>query len=445
VSGGGAFQGRAALWLGLAAAGSLAVSGLLAVFGDEFGPPPSPGADGFSRSALGHAAFLELLRSRGVRVTTSRHRTQDRTGDAVVAFLEPRIRARPPKPAEAKAGEQKPAEQKGAEQKDGEPKDAGDEAPPDPNAAVLQEAAESAERLLVVLPKRLALIPETSKPGWLARTMLGNVEAAQAVLDAAGVEGEVFRPTTSIELRGELPSPTLDGPQLVRDSGLVPLVGTADAMLVGELVEDGLHLIVLADPDVLATHGLGKGANAELAVAIVERLGAAEHGLVVDETTHGFELTPSLARELFRPPLVLATAQALLTLALLAWISLVRFGRPHPPHAVLGAGAAVLVDHTARLLSTAGHVGHAAGAYWRATRDEIARRLRPPGGVEPFTWLERTAEARGLGDALRTLHRRAAALAGRGPEAEQETVRLAQDIHTFREELTHGRDPHDGR
>ena len=409
----GPFGGRAALWLGLAAALSLAVSGALAVFGDEFGPPTSAGADGFSRSALGHAAFLELLRARGVAVTTSRHHTEERAGEAVVLFLEPEVGA----------------------------------AEDDQARAVLAQARERAWRLLVVLPKRRALAPEQTHPGWLAAVALRPISDAAEVLEALHVEGEVLRPVLSSAWSGELPAPSLDEPQLVRSKELQPLVGTAEGMLAGEWTsEEGEHLVVLADPDVIETHGLGRGRNADLAAALVERLGAAERTALVDETLHGFVLQPSIARELFRPPLLLATVQALLALLLLAWTALVAFGKPHPPAPVLGSGNAVLVEHTAGLLGAAGHLGHAAVAYWRATREEIVRRLRT--GTAPQAadaWLDHLAAARGQSRALRDLDTRVAALEGRGAGAEEDVVRIAQEIHRFREDLTHGSDRHTRR
>jgi hypothetical protein len=216
-------------------------------------------------------------------------------------------------------------------------------------------------------------------------------------------------------------------------------------MLAGELVDEetGVRLVVLADPDPIANHGLGRGDAPLLVAALMDRLGPGAATVVLDETLHGHELQPSLARELLRFPLVLATAQALLALALLAWAALVRFGRPRPAPPPLAAGKEVLLDRTAALLLAGGSPRDAVRAYLAAAKEQLAQRLRPPGSEEPNAdWLARTARARGRADALAALEAAVAAqAAGRG--AADAAVRIAQEIHRFREYMTHGarRDP----
>jgi hypothetical protein len=400
---GGPFSRRGARWLALVAALSLAVSGLLAAFGDAFTDLPSFGADSYSRSAIGHHAFFALLRELGFQVVASRHRTETRAApETVVVAAEPELGASADR------------------------------------ARSLERIARSSRRLLVVLPKRLGA-PSDVRPRWLGWSELGPIAAPDAVLGKIGVEGEVVRPRAAGRWRGELPAPDLDAPQLVVSDDLDPLVETEEGMLAGERVENGRHLVVLADPDVLATHGLGRGANAELAVRLVERLGGDGATVLVDETLHGWEASPSLARELLRWPLVLATMQAALALALLAWAALVRFGRARRPEAALAPGKAFLVANTAALLRHGGHVAPAIGAYWRAAKEQIAQALRTPGapGEALDAWLARTAAARGKTRRLQALEARIAALAGRR-RAHDEAVRAALDVHRFREEMIDG-------
>jgi hypothetical protein len=408
---GGAFSGRGAGLLAAGAAASLAAAALLGIFGDALYDPPSFAADSFSRSAVGHRAFLELLRGLGWPVVVSRHRTPDKAGEgAVVALLEPRVG----------------------------PDDAARE-------GLLGDVDDAARFLLVTLPKRAA-IPDPARPRWVAGAALLPVADAQRVLDALELEATVVRPERSIAAwTGELAAPGLDRPQLVVSDRLVPLVGAAEGMLVGELRAAGWRTIVLADPDVLATHGLARGGDgALLAVRLLERLGAPGLPVVLDETLHGFERRPSLARELLRFPLVLATGSALLAAALLAWAALVRFGRPRPPEPAHGAGKLFLVESTAGLLRHGGDVGHAAEAYLRAAKEAVAHRLRPTGEAAALdAWLARLAAARGQGEALAALEARVRRLAGRRAGAEEEAVRTAQAIHGWREEMTDGapRDP----
>jgi hypothetical protein len=400
---GGAF-GRSVGWLAGLAAASLAAAAFLGVYGDALYDPPSFAPDSFSRSAVGHRAFVELLRALGHPVIVSRHLTAAKAGDAAVALLEPRV------------GPENEARK-----------------------AIVDAVRKATPPLLVVLPKRGAA-PDPARPRFVSYAGLLPLEDAQRVLDALEIDARVIRPERSIgSWRGELPAPSLDQPQLLTSERLRPLVAADEGILAGELVRDGVATVVLADPDVLATHRLAVGDNAALAVALVERLTGGALPLVVDETLHGFDEQPSIARELLRFPLVLATVSALLAAALMAWAAAVRFGRPRPPEPLLAPGKLFLVDSTAGLLRHGGHAGHAAAAYLRAAKDEIAHRLRPPGAPgETGAWVARAAEARGRAEPLHDLEERVRALASRRSGGEEDVVRAAQAIHAFREEMTDG-------
>jgi len=391
--------------LALAAVVSLVGTFALAVFGELLFEPPSAGADAFSRSALGHRAFLDLARKEGFRVLVSRHRTQDRAREgALTALLEPA------------AGEE----------------DGGR------TGAVLSGIRSSARRLLVVLPKRSG-DPDPLRPAWLGSVRDRSVAEAERVLTALSLDAQVVRPTSSVlAFEGALPAPEVDNVQLVRSKDLRPLLASSEGMLVAELVSKRSRVIVVSDPDVLENHGLSRGRNAELSLAVLQRFGG-EPVLVVDETLHGHEIEPSITRELLRFPLVLATLQALAALFLLAWAALVRFGRPVPPAPLLKPGKAFLIEHTAELLRAGGHAGEAARAYLRTAREEVLARLPPPGGAESASaWLERLEAARGRAGSYRRLEERVAGIAEKGRGALAEVVRAAQEISRWREELTDG-------
>ncbi len=413
----GAFTRRGAGILAAVAAASLAAAGFLGAFGDALYDPPSFSADSFSRSAVGHHAAVALLRGMGWQVVVSRHRPEDRAGEgAILALLEPRV---------------------GPEEDEG--------------AARLERVDDAARWLLVVLPKRMAF-PDPARPRFAGSAELLPLADAQRVLDVLELGAKVVRPEKTISgWRGELPSPAIDAPQLVVSGELRPLLATDDGMLVGEVAAQetarrSWRTIVVADPDVLATHGLGRGANAALLVRVLERLGAGERTIVVDETLHGLEEQPSLARALVRFPLVLATVSAVLAAALLAWAAAVRFGRPRPPDPLLAPGKLFLVESTAALLRHGGRAPDAAAAYLRAAKDEVVQRLRPPGeGGAGEAWLARAEAARGAEGALARLEERVRRLALRRIGGEEEAVRLARDIHAWREELTDGATQRAGR
>ncbi len=405
---GAGFSTRTARWLAAAAALSLFASGFLAVFGGEIFEVPSVSADGFSRSAIGHHAFLELLRGLGFQVIRSRHATAAQGGGAAVVVL-----------AEPDVGYATS------------------------RAEALEKILARAKRVLLVLPKRGGLPAELNQR-WIGESRLVPASDAEKVLAAVVEGGHVVRPASTIgRWSGPLPGAALDDLQIFTAPGLEPLVASDAGMLAGERRSGDRHLIVLADPDVLATHGLGRAENAVLAVRLLERLGAGTRPVVVDETLHGHELQPSIARELFRFPLVLATFQAILVMALLAWAASQRFGRARGAPPPLGAGKAFLVDSSAALLGHGGHVGEALQAYWRAAQEELGHVLRPPGerseGLE--RWLRHLAAARGRAEALAELERRVAALQGRRG-VEHEAIQVAVAIHRWKEEMTHGAGSH---
>ncbi|HYD39843.1 MAG TPA: DUF4350 domain-containing protein [Anaeromyxobacter sp.] len=413
------FTRRGAIVVASMVAVSMAATMFLSVYGDALFTPTSAAADAWSRSALGHHAFLELVRRRGRVVVVSRARTAEKaTTGAPTALLEPRL------------GEEDPRAE-----------------------GRLDEIGSSAGRLLVVLPKREG-IPDFERRGWIAHERLLPPEDVDRVLEALELEATVFRPARRAEAgawKGSLPAPALRDPQLVRSEALTPLLATEEGILVGALETEDRRLVLVADPDLLETHGLGRGENAAIALAALDRLGG-EATLIVDETLHGWELEPSIVQELLRFPLALATLQAAVTLALLAWAALVRFGRPVPPAPLLRAGKEFLVQNVADMLRAGGHAKEAARAYLRAAREEVLARIPPPGGAEtPEAWLLRLEAARGRAGELASLTRQVEAIGerrrGAGRGAEVEAVRAARRIQRWREELTHGAagDPREAR
>jgi hypothetical protein len=417
---------RSTRWL-LAVAGlSLVASGVLGVLGGQVGEASSAGADAFSRSALGHHAFTELLRELGYEVVLSRHDTFRRAGlRSVVVVAEPQVAA------EGRS------------------------------TGKLERIAATAGRMLLVLPKRTGK-PFDRRPAWLAETGKRSIEEAQRALDTVlrtrlddeerprkkaeqashpppTIEAHVVRGVPLPAASSFGPAPVLTELQLISGTALKPLIGTTGAMLAGLLEgADGEKLVVISDPDLLANHGLGKGENAALVVQLLEKLAAPGEQLVFDETLHGFEQEPSLVLEALRAPIVFATAQAVILLLLLAWAAVIRFGRAQAAQPPLAPGKAFLIDNTAALLRHGGHVAPALAAYWRVAKEQLARALRGPAERSDALdeWLASRAASRGREDELRELERRVWAFTPASSAAE--AVRIGRLIHRFREEMIDG-------
>jgi hypothetical protein len=217
-------------------------------------------------------------------------------------------------------------------------------------------------------------------------------------------------------------------------------------VLVGEVRRGKGHVVVLADPDVAANCGLAQGENAALSLALIDALRGEGGTVVFDETLHGFERTPSVWRELGRPPLKQGSGHLALLFAAAVLAGAVRFGTPRPVRGGWREGKQALLDNTAELMELVGHAPSAVGRYLDATLDRLTEALHAP------LALERSARLGWLATRLTPAHRdELAALsgalaepAGGGAAATSRRSKraalqeLAVRIHRFREEVLHG-------
>jgi hypothetical protein len=269
-------------------------------------------------------------------------------------------------------------------------------------------------------------------------------ERAPRVTRSIGVEGGAAR------------TPEL-GPdaQLIVDpeDRIAPLVETPEGIVLGrfeatlegddlsaDLVTREVH--VLADPDLIANHGLGRGENAAFIVELLDQLREGTGPIVLDETHHGHVARPSIWGELLRFPLVALTLHGLLAAGLAALAGAARFGAPLPPKPAHEPGKGQLIDHTAALLAYGGHGGFALRRYLDAATREVGRALRAPADLDPddlYRWLDRAARERGSPLRLGPLRERAREL-GRATAraADQDLVRAAREVHAWKEGMLHG-------
>ena len=136
---------------------------------------------------------------------------------------------------------------------------------------------------------------------------------------------------------------------------------------------------MLADPDVIANHGLAHQGNAALALALIKALRQGDGSVVFDETVHGFVVRPaSPFLLLFRFPFVVATVQGLLAVALLLWATLGRFGAPQSAPPALSAGREGLLQNMAKLVEFTGHQDVIVKRYVQETVRDVAVQLHAP-------------------------------------------------------------------
>ena len=340
------FRRRALVWLVVVGATAFCLMITALVAGDPTANVTKSSV--FSRSALGHNALAELLRKQGHDVRINRDRRAAHVGDGnLLLLLEP---------------------------------DAGQHAL-DHLGTMLLDAIVADRPVLLALPKRRGSESQEQR-GWIDRSWTWPPERAAKVLHALDalrsasvvrLEDETFGPAWRTSLGGAVPS--LETPQLVEHPELEPLVAAGDQILLGLVA--ATRVLVLADPDLLANHGLRQGANAEVVLAAIELLLPGGGAVVFDETLHGFAIVPSLWRLLFLPPYLAATALALGAAGLVVWRAAARFGAPLQAMSgpVFRGGHATLIDNAGRLLTAGGHEALVAERYGEATVREALARL----------------------------------------------------------------------
>jgi hypothetical protein len=396
------FQPRVLAALGAALAALFAASVLLTGAGGKRVTGDPVGANSYSRSAVGHLGFFEVLQKLGYRAVRGEQNVLARLGTNGILIL----------------------------------------AEPDSSGGWSNGSLLGAEKILVVLPKWNAT-PSKERDGWIGAAKLVPELVARSAFFAVAGAGDVARVAEPSGLRKNLPvpDPTVSGPmQLIKNSKLRPIVATAEGILLGEFREGPRTIWVLADPDPIENHAIGKGDNVAFANAIFTAMLAGRAGtLVFDETLHGFQRPAASALKfLFEFPFNLIALQVMAGVALLLMASVGRFGTPEIPERVLNTGKRDLISSAASLIDHAGHHAAILTRYISMMLQDIGRLLRAPrqlSEAELAAWLDRAAERRGLRSGGRDPPRRVAT-AKSGDLAS--LLAQARAIHLWRKDILNG-------
>lgn len=392
---------------------------LLTIFLDDITGRPSASSDGYSVSAIGHHALVEVLEELDVPVVVSRHNSAAKAKGGVLVIAEPVV-------------------------------------PPDDDDAArkLHDLAASADTVLIVLPKWYGT-PSPDNRRWLEDVGALEPDEVGAVLRALGATGQVVRITppepTDVLIDG-LKNASLDF-TVAPDFAIAQVVdmdddgdvwhtvgGQALVYQVWNDLENDIY--VLTDPDVFNNAGLTRGDNARFAVQLIEQL-RGDGPVVFDETLHGFAEEPSLWKALFRFPLALVTLHVTLLMLVVVWAGLGRFGPARSAPAPLAAGKEYLVRNTAALLRVAGHHSHALERYFAAAVETVRAELHAPrdlSAVDLPAWVERVRAARGGTIPYPELRDQVAeAVRSRNARA---VLAAADRVYRWRVEMTHGPQHH---
>jgi hypothetical protein len=335
------------------------------------------GSNTYSRSAVGHLGLFDVLPKLGYRAVRGDRDALAMAGnDGFLVFAEPDI---------ALFGEQ-------------------------------ERKRPSARTTLVVLPK-WTVTRDDKRGDWISEARPLNVLAVQRILNSYAGAGNVVRVENPSAFKKSLtiPDPTVSGPmQLIASGTMTPLVATDEGILLGEIMQGQRRTFVLADPDPVENHGIGKGDNIDFDIAMVDAILDGRHGPVVfEETIHGFLQSKSNPlRFLVEFPFNLIAIQIAVGAALLLHAAVGRFGPPAAPERVLSTGKRDLISNAASLIDYAGHHAAILRRYIGLVIQDTGRLLRAPrqlGDADLVRWLDRTGAARGVVSSCRDLVERAAA------------------------------------
>ncbi|HSS48130.1 MAG TPA: DUF4350 domain-containing protein [Thermoanaerobaculia bacterium] len=415
----GGFSRRRLAWAVGVAVASFTIFLLLLAYGRDLEGRPAPGANTFSRSALGYQGAVELLRALGLGVVSRQA------------------------PAGSGVGPDRPLVV----------------AEPDPGAGggsarqetLWQEAGDRKAPLVVVLPKWAPGQPQKGRPEWLSEVELMPLVWVERPLNRLRdsehrIEVQRFARAKGCEAiwqSEENPRPLKieieTVVQLLRSDELEPVIQCAGGVLVAQrpATEKQPQVVVIADPDLLNNHGLGRGENAAAVYQIFARTLRA-NGAVFDETIHGFNRTPGLIAESLRFPMVLAVLQGLVLLGVVLWAGMGRFGKPLPVAAGLAAGKEVLIGNTAELLTGGGHLADSASRYFQQTTRAVAGYYFLPPDLpegERLARLQKLSEGHGKRLNLTGLEADLQRLPA-GRRGEEQAAWIAQRLYQWRVEMT---------
>lgn len=399
----GSFSPVTMIALVLVGALSLAGLGVLSAYAPELKSGDDGRAHALSRSSIGFAATVRLLRETGVVVVASRGPLSESAADGLLVLT--------------------------------------------PERPVSPQQMRNFHHLgptLIVLPK-WSTRPQPVKPGWvqildilppglalrtLPENLLKDTELhhrgkASVIARLSRPNGEPFGVTAQTQHLT-----TISGP------GWIPVIvdETGAAVLA---MRQGTGIYVLADPDLLNTLGLKTLGGAQAAAKTLALIRAEGTPVIFDLTLSGFQRSRNLPRLLLEPPLLGVTLCLLAATILAALQAAVRFGPARPGDRAVALGKRALADNTAGLVSLARREHRMAAPYALLARAAAARAIGAPrqlDGAELDGFLDRLGQLGGQPHAYSALAERA-----RTARTPADLMQVARDLYRWRLEMTHER------
>lgn len=350
-------------FLGLTALASASLVGAVfsGLYGDLAFDKTSIDPDAFSRSALGHFGFVEWLRREGYTPMIVRSpKTREAAEDVPAIVLEPN----PYHPAARLA---------------------------------IAPLARREGPTLIVAPKRQGVV-DPDDPKWIFDAWTIATNESVKILDQCGLAATIDR----AEGEATFPHPSLaeplrlGGAQTFTSAQLEPIVGEPEKILLGRHRERD-QVYFLADPDLVANHGIDDPSHREFLRVVLSEMGWAPGPVMIDETVHGATFERDLWREALRMPLLPLTLSAL-ALAIVTVLAAHRFLAPRRETALFDAGKLALIKNTAGLHGESMNADDLCRRFRAMVESDVAAHLRLPEGGSPEERRARIhARAAGLG------------------------------------------------
>lgn len=258
---------------------------------------------------------------------------------------------------------------------------------PDANPKALeklleQRSGDGGENMttLIVLPK-WNVAADLQRRGWVRKVNAMAPFEVQPLLKSLG----------KLELNsGDLPK----GTRLIRDDetmnvpvpeqprwltrGVAPIVSAGEGRTILGRIDgrDGAEVFVLADPDLLANHGLKRASGADAAVQLIENLRPYDADeIIFDDLTQTAGASRNLLQLMFEPPFLAFTLALLIAAILTGLHAIARFGPPKIEGRAIPFGKRALADNAALLVSRAGREASLGDRYVAVVRDAAGSAL----------------------------------------------------------------------
>lgn len=405
----GAFSSLAVLWMVVVGGLSALLFLVLTAYAPQLRNEANGGEHALSKSAVGYAGLVALMRDEGVPVLISRNPHPGREERARLLVLTPGLQTDP--------------------------------------KAITALAGSDAE--LIVLPKWITA-PDQAHPGWVTgldpapsefidRQLLHAFDGGDHIERRSGKSRPDLRTTPAyLQPGASIPSGEIDRLQTIAgpDQGWLSVVESepGHAILIKKADQP---LFILSDPDLLNNQGLAQLANARAASLLINVLRGGNQPVGFDLTLAGFTRAHSLLALAFEPPFLAATLCAIAAAGLMGLHAVARFGAPLRPTPTFTLGKQALADNSAALIRLVRREHRMGAGYAALTRALAAKAVGAPRDLDDDQMdllLDRLGGLKQTSAAFSDLEREA-----REARDVAGLMSAARKLHQWRLEMTHER------